>query len=157
MGFWAAVHAGPLGMGRWLMPPETTESLPEEAQTAARLQFLLVDEDHNDLEYYRALLEKQGYKVCASDSYEVAAHCLEDKPFDFILVGQGTAAFEGRCVLERARSLNQRQPVVVLSRCLDIDCYLEAMQLGAVDYLEKPVSPAEIVRVVRTHLRPTSH
>jgi FixJ family two-component response regulator len=60
-------------------------------------------------------------------------------------------------VVERALSLDQRRPVVVLSRCLDMNCYLEAMQLGAVDYLEKPVSPAEMLRVVRTHLRLTSH
>ena len=140
------------------MPPRAKKQpVPEEPQTAARLQFLLVDEDHNDLEYYRALLEEQGYKVCIANSYESAARCLEGKSLDFILVGQGTSAFEGRCVVERALRLDQRQPVVVLSRCLDMDCYLEAMQLGAVDYLEKPVSPAEIVRVVRTHLRPRSH
>ena len=139
------------------MPPETTKQpVPEEPQTAAKLRFLLVDEDHNDREYHRALLEKQGYKVCVSNSYREAARCLEDESFDFILVGQGTSAFEGRCVVERALSLDQRRPVVVLSRCLDIDCYLEAMQLGAVDYLEKPVSPAEMARVVRTHLRPRS-
>jgi DNA-binding NtrC family response regulator len=158
MGFWAATDVRPLGMGRWPMPPRAEKRpVPKPPHSVARLQFLLVDEDHNDLNYYRELLEEQGYKVCIADSYEGAARCLEGKSFDFILVGQGTSAFEGRCVVERALSLDQRRPVVVLSRCLDIDCYLEAMQLGAVDYLEKPVSPAEMARVVRTHLRPRSH
>ena len=137
------------------MPPETTKQpVPEQPQTAAKLRFLLVDEDHNDLEYCRALLEKQGYSVLASDSYEGAARRLEDESFDFILVGQGTSAFEGRCVLEQALDLDRRRPVIVLTRCLDMDCYLEAMQLGAADYLEKPVSPAEMARVVSTHGRP---
>jgi len=137
------------------MPPETTKQpVPKQPQTAAKLRFLLVDEDHNDLEYYRALLEKQGYIACVSDSYESAVRSLEHESFDFILVGQGTSAFEGRCVLEQALDLDRRRPVVVLSRCLDMNCYLEAMQLGAADYLEGPVTPAEMVRVVSTHRRP---
>ncbi len=139
------------------MPPETTKQpVPEQPDTAAKLRFLLVDEDRNDLMHYRALLEEQGNIVFASDSYEGAARTLEDERFDFILVGQGTSAFEGRRVVERALSLEQRRPVVILSRCLDMDCYLEAMQLGAADYLEKPVEPAELARVIRTHWRPTT-
>ena len=139
------------------MPPETTKQpVPGQPQSAAKLRFLLVDEDHDDLEYYRALLEEQGYSVCALDSYEGGARSLESASFDFILVGQGTSSFEGRFVVERALSLEQRRPVVILSRCLDMDCYLEAMQLGAADYLEKPVDPAELARVISTHWRPTT-
>ena len=137
------------------MPPETTKQpVPQQPQTSAKLQFLLVDEDHNDLEYYRALLEKQGYIACVSDSYESAVCSLEHEPFDFVLVGQGTAAFEGRCVLEQALDLDRRRPVVILSRCLDMNCYLEAMRLGAADYLEKPISPVEMARVVATYVHP---
>jgi DNA-binding NtrC family response regulator len=137
------------------MPPETTKQpVLKEPQTADKLRFLLVDEDHNDLEYYRTLLEKQGYIACVADSYESAVRSLEDESFDFILVGQGTSAFEGRCVVEQALDLDRRRPVIVLTRCLDMDCYLEAMQLGAADYLEKPVSPSEMARVVSTHMQP---
>jgi len=42
----------------------------------------------------------------------------------------------------------------VLTRSVDMNCYLEAMQLGAVDYLEKPLPPAQFLRIVETHLRP---
>jgi DNA-binding response OmpR family regulator len=45
-------------------------------------------------------------------------------------------------------------PVVVLTRCLEMSCYLEAMQLGAVDYLEKPLPPAEFERLVTAHCQP---
>ena len=137
------------------MPPETTKQpVPKQPQTAAKLRFLLVDEDHNDLEYHRALLEKQGYIARVLDSYESAVRSLEHESFDFILVGQGTSAFEGRCVLEQALDLDRWRPVVVLSRCLDMNCYLEAMQLGAADYLEKPISPTEMAQVVTTLVHP---
>jgi len=45
-------------------------------------------------------------------------------------------------------------PVVVMARCLDMTCYLEAMQLGAADYLAEPVTFSEMERVLRNH-RPT--
>ena len=139
------------------MPPETTKQpVLKEPQTAPSLRFLLADEDRDDLQYYRALLQEQGYTVCVSDSYETALRILEDGSFDFVLVGQGTSAFEGRCVLERALDLDRRRPVVVLSRCLEMDCYPEAMQLGAADYLEKPIRPAEMARVVSTHIQYTA-
>ena len=34
-----------------------------------------------------------------------------------------------------------------------MNCYLEAMQLGAVDYVEKPLRPDEVARLVETHVR----
>jgi FixJ family two-component response regulator len=40
----------------------------------------------------------------------------------------------------------------VVARCLDIQCYLEAMELGAVDYLERP-EPDEIGWMLETQLR----
>lgn len=72
-----------------------------------------------------------------------------------MVVSQGSQAFEGRTVLERAMQLDRRRPVLVLTRCMSMQCYLEAMQLGAVDYIEKPVPPAELLRFVRTHVAST--
>jgi two-component system phosphoglycerate transport system response regulator PgtA len=68
-----------------------------------------------------------------------------------VVVSQGTQAFEGRGVLDRAQQLDRHRPVLVLARCIDMPCYLEAMQMGASDYLEKPVSPAELLQFVRAH------
>jgi FixJ family two-component response regulator len=70
------------------------------------------------------------------------------------MVSQGGRSFEGRCVIERAIEINRRLPVLVLARCLDMTCYLEAMQLGAADYLAEPITFAEMERVIRNH-RPT--
>jgi len=46
--------------------------------------------------------------------------------------------FEGRLLVERAIEIDRNLPVVVLTECLDMGYYLEAMQLGAADYVEKP-------------------
>jgi two-component system response regulator FlrC len=119
-----------------------------------RGRVLLVDEDGNDLRYYTALLWRLGYVVRPFASYQEAETCLQREPIDFILVNQGSPAFESRVLVEHALERNRRTPVAVLTHSLHMGCYLEAMQLGAVDYLEKPLAPAEVEHLVTTHVQP---
>ena len=113
---------------------------------------LLVDEEAGDLRILRLILEGQGFEVFTCISFEAGILCLEAEPFDFVVVSQGSHAFEGRTVLDRAMQLDRRRPVLVLTRCIDMHCYLEAMQMGAIDYLEKPVPPADLLRFVHAHM-----
>lgn len=117
---------------------------------------LLVDEDRADLRYYRMILESFGCRVQTCGSYEEGAGLLNSDAFDLIVVGQGSPEFEGRCVLERANQFGRRLPVLVVARCLNMPCYLEAMQLGAVDYLAEPLTLQELAWAVETPLRKSS-
>jgi len=111
---------------------------------------LLVDEDLEQLEFVRGVIQGIGYTVQACNSYAEGMHQLVSGAFDIIVVGQGSRNFEGRCVLEAASELKRRLPVLVVARHLEMVCYLEAMQLGAADYIAEPFGGAEIARVVRT-------
>lgn len=113
---------------------------------------LLVDEDTGDLRNLRVTLEGQGYEVVTCPTYEAGIQCLESESIDFVVVSQGSLAFEGRSVLDRAVRLDRHRAVLVLTRCIDMRCYLDAMQMGAVDYLAKPVPAADLLRFVRTHV-----
>jgi two-component system C4-dicarboxylate transport response regulator DctD len=116
----------------------------------------LADEDLADLMHYSAILSHLGYEVRAFACYGEAAACLGEEIFDLVVVSQGTPNFEGRCVLVRAIAQDRHTPVLVLTQTMDIPCYLEAMQLGAHDYLEKPLPVSEIAALVRRHLRTPS-
>ena len=117
-----------------------------------KVKILLVDEDAGELKLYRLTLEGQGFEVVTSTSFEAGARCLEEDEFAFVLVGQGSVAFEGRTVVDRALQANRYRPVLVVTRSSDMQCYLEAMQMGAVDYLEKPLPPTDLVRFVKSHV-----
>ena len=67
------------------------------------------------------------------------------------MVSQGTPNFEGSRVLKRAAEINRSLPVLVVARFPDMGCYLEAMQLGAVDYLVEPLTVSELGRVLENH------
>jgi DNA-binding NtrC family response regulator len=117
-------------------------------------KILLVEEDPRDLNSFRVALEEQGFEVSPCTSFEDGVRRLGREPFDFILVSQGSRAFEGRAVVERAKQIDRETPVLVVTRCIDMPCYLEAMQLGALDYLEKPLTAVQLRRLVQSHVQP---
>jgi DNA-binding NtrC family response regulator len=128
--------------------------LPPSQPCLPRGRVLLVDEDAKDLKYFTTLLGRMGYSVRAFTNYQEAEGCLQHEHFDFVIVSQGSPAFEARPLVEHTLARNRHTPVVVLTRCLEMNCYLEAMQLGAADYLEKPLAPAEFEHLVTTHCQP---
>lgn len=117
-----------------------------------RPRVLLIHPEEAGRDYTSKLLENLGNAVTVCSSFEDGLNFLAAERWDFIAVSQGGVKFPGRRVLERALEIDRRLPVVVLTRYHEMCCYTDAMQLGAVDYLEEPVSPPELARVVRTHL-----
>jgi DNA-binding NtrC family response regulator len=138
---------------RCSMIPEVSKSTLKNASLLRR-KILLVDEDPRDLQYYTAILQGQGHEVRVASSYAEGWLALEKEHFDLVILSQGSREFEGLIVLQHAIEIERHLPVLVLTDCLDMGCYLEAMQSGAADYLEKPVLPAELVRLVETHIKP---
>jgi DNA-binding NtrC family response regulator len=90
--------------------------------------------------------------VMTCGSYVEALDLFKSEPFDLVIVSQGSCAFEGRLVLERALMMDRKRPVLVVARSLDMGCYLEAMRLGAADYLEGPVPETELMRATDAFL-----
>ena len=135
------------------MAPGTTTRLETFGSAeGGKVRVLLVDEAPDDLAYNSALLQALGCEVLACCSYVEGVRQLDSASWDIVVVSQGSRAFEGRRVLERATVINRKLPVLVLSPFHDMHCYLEAMQLGAVDYLEEPISQREMSRALDTHL-----
>jgi DNA-binding NtrC family response regulator len=137
------------------MPSRTNKS-PKRFNVAyerPRLRTLLVDEDPSDIRYYYGVLRALGHDVVISETYPDALSLLEQGNFDMAIVAQGGSAFEGRPVVAKALDINPDLPVLVVARTLDIDCYLEAMEMGAVDYLERCAAPRDFMRSVDTHLQ----
>jgi uncharacterized membrane protein/CheY-like chemotaxis protein len=113
---------------------------------------LLVFEDRHDLETYGSTLCCSGYRILMCNSVAEGIKVLETENISFVIVGQGSAAFEGRQVLEKSLQLHPGVPVLVIARVLDMHCYLEAMDLGASDYLEQP-DPQDMLWVLGTQMR----
>ena len=125
-------------------------ALADQLLSGDRARILLVIEDPRDLVHYRAMLQKLGCRVRASSSFAEGVQCLGREPFDLIILDQGSRRFEGREVLARAMEVDVELRVLVLGRSYARDCYLEALRSGALDYLEGPLSVAEIFALLDT-------
>jgi adenylate cyclase len=135
---------------------KTVPSRFDMAPSRAKVRILLVDEDPSDVRYYYGMLRALGHEVVVSESYAKALARLERENFDMAVVAQGSPAFEGRQVLAGALEVNRELPVLIVARTLDIDCYLEAMEMGAADYLERCAAPRDFMRSVDAHLQMTA-
>ena len=105
---------------------------------------LVVDERPDGLEHYANMLEAYGCQVRRCGAYCEGARCLGNELFDFVIVSQGTPKFEGSCVVKRAVEIDRSLPVIVVAGCLDMGSYIEALQLGATDYLVEPLTAWEL-------------
>src|SRR5574337_1900709 len=129
------------------MPPVPRPTSAGSAQNSlipAR-KILLVDLEAQDRKRYAQCLRERGFAVCACSSYEEGARSLRREHYDMVIVDQGGPAFEGRVIAERSALKDRKVPVLVIARCHDMACYVEAMQLGAVDYLEKPIARDDLL------------
>jgi DNA-binding NtrC family response regulator len=130
----------------------TGHGLADELVSGDQARILLVNKDPQDLFHYRAILQKLGCQVRASSSFAEGVLCLGQEPFDLIILDQGNGRFEGQDVLARAMEVDVELRVLVLARSYDQGCYLQAMQSGALDYLEGPLGAAEIIALLETFI-----
>jgi DNA-binding NtrC family response regulator len=132
-----------------LKDPNPKEGL--QPLRAPKAKALLVGEDPEDFQYYASILEVCGYDVRACNTFQEGVLRLSAEVYDFVVVSQGTPGFQGRDVLKRAVETNQSLPVLVVARYLDADYCMEAMELGAADYLIEPVTVSVMIRVLESH------
>jgi DNA-binding NtrC family response regulator len=116
------------------------------------LKVLIFDKDAEDLVQHAKPFEVRGFDVCKCLSIEAAMRCVEREDFDFAVVDQGSKALEGLRVIKHLLRYNLTTPFVILSESKDALGHEQALALGAVDYLEKPVSNTEMNSIIQKYL-----
>ena len=130
----------------------TGQGLADVLVAGNQTRVLLVNKDPQDLCHYRAILQNLGCQVRASSSFAVGMDWLGNGPFDLILLDQGSGRFEGQELLAQAMEVDVELRVLVVARSYDRNCFLQAMQSGALDYLEGPLGAEEIVALLETFI-----
>jgi CheY-like chemotaxis protein len=127
-------------------------------QPAERIKILVVDDQPENLLAAEAVLESLGQEVVRAQSgREALRHLLADD-FAVILLDVMMPEMDGWQVLKalRADERTARIPVAMVSARTEGRDKIIGLQEGAVSYVEKPFSPAEIVAEVRTILGKTA-
>ncbi|HVR08086.1 MAG TPA: sigma-54 dependent transcriptional regulator, partial [Thermoanaerobaculia bacterium] len=115
---------------------------------------ILLVEDRDSLRRLLArALADDGYEVAASATGGDAVRLLGERPFDLVLTDLKLPDLSGLEVLAASRQAQPRVPVLVLTGFGTVGAAVEAMKLGAYDFLEKPLELPDLSRLVGRALR----
>ncbi|NNG01045.1 MAG: PAS domain S-box protein [Desulfobacteraceae bacterium] len=110
---------------------------------------LVVDDDKALCHLYREQLERQGFDVVTALSYQTALECLKTHEFETILSDIMIGDHSGIDLLKYCVSAVPDVPVLLITGVPSLETAVEALKLGAYDYLAKPVVKNELVQSIR--------
>ncbi len=106
---------------------------------------LIIDDEQNYLLVLQALLEDRGFVVTALPDPETALHYLEESEVDVVITDMKMPKLSGRDVLEHVKKNYPHIPVLIMTAFGTIEAAVEAMKVGAFDYISKPFSNEELL------------
>ena len=104
----------------------------------ARARILAVDDQRYFRELIEGLLVEQGFEVQTAASGEEALHLLERDDFDVVIADLVMPGIDGAELCRRIRRDHPEQAIVIVTGVVDVQTAVDAMKLGATDYLLKP-------------------
>jgi len=120
--------------------------------SAAPIRVLVVDDEPPIRKLLRMGFTAQGYQVLEATNGKAGLDLLQQSP-DLIILDLGLPDMEGLELLRMLRVRNQSVPIVVLSSRGDEAGKVEALDLGADDYVTKPFGMDELLARMRAALR----
>ncbi|MFN0061549.1 MAG: sigma-54-dependent transcriptional regulator [Myxococcaceae bacterium] len=113
---------------------------------------LLVDDEKNILSSLAQSLSLEGYVCETAQSGQAALDLLVRKPIDAVLMDVKMPDLDGLAVLERLSREHNEVPIILMSGHGTIETAVRATQLGARDFLEKPISRDRLLVALRNVL-----
>ncbi|MGK7313534.1 MAG: sigma-54-dependent transcriptional regulator [Candidatus Longimicrobiales bacterium M2_2A_002] len=118
---------------------------------------LIADDQPDVLQALRLLLKGEGFRIVTAAAPEEILEEVEQQEFDAILMDLNyardtTSGREGLDVLSKLRALDHTLPVIVMTAWGSVEGAVEAMRLGARDYIEKPWDNARLLSMLRTQI-----
>ncbi|HQB46399.1 MAG TPA: sigma-54 dependent transcriptional regulator, partial [Polyangiaceae bacterium] len=119
----------------------------------SKAHVLVVDDDIPILTALKKTLSLEGYAVDVAGAVGIAEEHLAKRSYDIALFDVALPDGDGVSLLERLRKAKNDIPVVMMSGHATVDAAVRATRLGAIDFLEKPLSTDRLLLVVENTLR----
>ena len=118
-----------------------------------KAHLLLVDDDPNTLASLSRAFRLAGHEATVCDNASRALDLLRNEPFDLILSDVVMPGKSGLELLEDLKKAGVKTPIVLISGQANIEMAVRATKLGALDFLEKPISTDKLLVTVENALR----
>ena len=115
----------------------------------ARKSILVVDDEKNQREILETILSGEGYDVTTASSGEAAMKFVESRRFDLVLTDLKMAGMSGLDLLKELTNFDKSIIVILLTAHGSVDSAVDALRLGAFDYLQKPYDSEKLLDLMR--------
>jgi DNA-binding NtrC family response regulator len=115
-------------------------------------RIMIVDDEHSVRTSLREWFLEDGFDVVTAEDGLDALKKLEQGPFDLMIVDLKMPGMDGISLQRRMREVDPDATIVILTAFASVETAVEALKLGAFDYVTKPVDPDELSHTVRRAL-----
>src|SRR4028119_1116882 len=122
----------------------------------ARKSILVVDDEKSQREILELILSGEGYDVTTASSGEAAMKFVADRHFDLVLTDLKMTGMSGLDLLKELTNFDKSIIVMLLTAHGSVDSAVDALRLGAFDYLQKPYDSDKLLDTVSRALNKLS-
>ena len=112
-------------------------------------RILIIDDEENFRHMLSVILKKEKYDVETASNGEEGLQKVTDAAFDQILCDIRMPQMDGLEFMKKAQELGVNATIIMMSAYGTVDTAIEAMKLGAYDYISKPFKPDEIILILK--------
>lgn len=112
-----------------------------------RIRLLVVDDEESIRELCMTVGEGLGFECMEAESGDLALALLEDQPAHVVLTDLVMPSMSGLEFLEKVKKIHPQCEIAVMTGHSSVETAVQAMKLGAYDYISKPFSPLEELRL----------
>jgi two-component system response regulator HydG len=117
-----------------------------------RARILVVDDEQSNIEVMEKILSKEAYSVVTAKQASIALNTMKRQKFDLVLTDLRMPGVSGLELLRAIRKENSTIPVILLTAYGTVEDAVEAMKLGALDFLAKPIKREVLLKAIQDSL-----
>jgi DNA-binding NtrC family response regulator len=139
--------------GTVISEPYVAAAEPAARDTRDEARILVIDDEPIVQEVLGTILAPEGYRLTIVPDAESGLRALEETEFDLVVLDLMLPGMGGLEALTEIRRRERDQVVVMLTAYGSVETAVQAMRMGAHDYLTKPFQNEDVLRAVRHGLR----
>jgi two-component system, NtrC family, response regulator PilR len=115
-------------------------------------RILIVEDEDTLCESLQRVFNREGYEADIADSAETAYRILETKSYDLIITDIILPGISGIELIAKYKKQNPDQKVIIMTAYASLQTAVDALRVGACDFIAKPVMHDELKRMVKKAL-----
>jgi CheY-like chemotaxis protein len=117
------------------------------------MTILIVDDEEQNRRIYAEILNDLGYRTIEEPDGESALMTIKaGASVDLVIADYRMPGMNGLQFIESLRSMMPSVPMIMVTAFANVESYLQSFSLGVFEYMNKPFSKAEFVRIVKAAL-----